>query len=107
MVGYMGAGSVWKSVSSSEPEQFICNYSEWRMEDDDAIQRILFARSNDLVHWHKVDDAASFRIDERFYQKIKKDPMGRGSGLVGMDSASFHAQTVDTTATGPPHQGTR
>ena len=76
MVRYMGAGSVWKSISSSEPEQFICNYSEWRMEDDDAIQRILVARSNDLVHWHKVDDAASFRIDERFYQKIKKDAHG-------------------------------
>lgn len=76
MVRYLGTGSVWKAADFVETERFLCNYSEWRMEDDDAIQSILFAWSDDLIHWHKFDEDHIFGIDVRFYQKTKADAHG-------------------------------
>lgn len=76
MVRYLGTGSVWKGTPPAETECFICNYSEWRMEGSTPIQNILFAWSEDLVHWHKFSDDLAFKIDERFYEKTKEDPQG-------------------------------
>ncbi|MGC9467938.1 MAG: hypothetical protein ACP5HS_05065 [Anaerolineae bacterium] len=76
MIRYLGTGSVWRAADAAETERFLCNYSEWRKEGDHAVQRVLFATSDDLVTWHKLGDRHAFTIDERFYQKIKPDAHG-------------------------------
>jgi len=76
MVRYLGAGSVWKDTGFEAPGRFLCNYSEWRKEGQAAVQSLLFAWSQDLIHWRKLGDEAMFRIDEVYYQKIKPDPRG-------------------------------
>ena len=76
MVTYLGMGSVWKDPNFEESRRFLCNYSEWRLEAGSPVQNILFAWSNDLIHWHKFGDELMFKIDERFYLKVKPDPRG-------------------------------
>ena len=76
MSGYLGTGSVWKDADFSATRRFLCNYSEWRMDGDRLVQNILFAWSDDLIHWHKFGDEYMFSIDEQFYQKIKEDAQG-------------------------------
>jgi len=76
MIRYLGTGSVWKNADAARTERFLCNYSEWRMEGENPIQSIFFAWSNDLIHWHKFDDGLMFRIDERYYEKVKADARG-------------------------------
>ncbi len=77
MVRYLGAGSVWKSTDFAKTGRFLCNYSEWRAEGGATpVEVLLFAWSTDLVHWQKFGDELAFRIDERFYQKIKENPHG-------------------------------
>lgn len=56
LVGYLGTGSVWKDPHFAETGRFLCNYSEWRMDSDRMVQNILFAWSDDLVHWNKFGD---------------------------------------------------
>lgn len=74
MVRYLGGtGPVWKDLSESKTERFLCNYSEWRMDGADMVQNILFAWSKDLIHWHKFSDDRMFKIDERFYKRIEAD----------------------------------
>jgi hypothetical protein len=76
MVGYLGTGSLWKDAAFAETGRFLCNYSEWRLESNHYVQTILFAWSNDLIHWHKFGDDLMFKIDERFYEKVKEDARG-------------------------------
>jgi hypothetical protein len=76
MVRYLGAGSVWPAVDFAHTGRWLCNYSEWRQEGGASVQSLLFAWSQDLLHWHKLGDQAMFRIDERFYQKVKADAHG-------------------------------
>ncbi len=76
MIRYLGTGSVWKDADFAETCRFLCNYSEWRMEDNHPIQNILFAWSDDLMHWHKFGDDLMFKIDGRFYEKVKENPRG-------------------------------
>ena len=76
MVRYLGAGSVWKDADFTETGRFLCNYSEWRVDGNNQVQNILFAWSEDLMHWHKFGDDFVFEIDERFYEKVKEDARG-------------------------------
>lgn len=76
MVGYLGTGSVWKDPHFAETGRFLCNYSEWRMVGDKMIQNILFAWSEDLIHWAKLGDDSMFRIDEQFYRRVNEDAHG-------------------------------
>lgn len=76
MVRYLGSGSVWQDPLFAQTGRFFCNYSEWRKEGDKNVQRILFAWSDDLLHWNKFDDRFAFQIDERFYQRINQDARG-------------------------------
>jgi len=69
-VYYLGTGYVWKHSDFEENGKFICNYSEHRKEDNGKItQNILFAWSNDLIHWNKFGDESIFKVDNRFYDK--------------------------------------
>lgn len=70
MLDYLGAGSVWPDPNFADTGRFFCNYSEWRAEGEHHVQNILFAWSQDLVHWHKFGDELMFKVDERFYAKI-------------------------------------
>lgn len=76
MVRYLGTGSVWKDVDFAETGRFLCSYSEWRVEGNNPIQNILFAWSDDLIRWHKFSDDFIFKIDERFYEKVKENARG-------------------------------
>ena len=76
LVGYLGTGSVWKDPRFAQTARFLCNYSEWRMDGDRMVQNILFAWSDDLLHWIKFGDDHLFRIDERFYEKVNEDVGG-------------------------------
>jgi hypothetical protein len=68
MVGYLGTGSVWSDLCS--PGRFLCNYSEWRDDGTGkAQQKILFASSDDLIHWNKLGDDHMFGADERHYER--------------------------------------
>jgi len=70
MVHFLGTGSVWKAVDFAESGCFICNYSEWRLDETGRrTQNILFARSEDLVHWTKYGDQHLFPVDTRFYER--------------------------------------
>jgi len=85
MVNYLGTGAVWKSVDFEKTGRFICNYSEWRKEEDGkCTQNILFAWSTDLIHWNKFGDEYMFKVDERFYEKYGRwdciFPMPRPEG---------------------------
>jgi hypothetical protein len=74
MVEYLGTGAVWPAADFAQSRRFICNYSEWRAGEngEKPTQNILFAWSEDLIHWHKYGDEFMFRVDERYYE-----PQGR------------------------------
>ena len=69
MVTYLGTGAVWRNTDAAKGGRFICNYSEWRREGDRETQNILFAWSDDLIHWTKYGDDNMFRIDTRWYEQ--------------------------------------
>ena len=70
MVTYLGTGAVWKSPDFDNSGRFICNYSEWRVEEDSRqTQNILFAWSDDLMNWTKFGDDHIFKVDTRFYEQ--------------------------------------
>ena len=70
MVTYLGTGAVWKSPDFDNSGRFICNYSEWRVEEDGRqTQNILFAWSDDLMNWTKFGDDHIFRVDTRYYEQ--------------------------------------
>ena len=70
MVTYLGTGAVWKSPDFDNSGRFICNYSEWRVEEDGRqTQNILFAESQDLMNWTKFGDDHIFKVDTRFYEQ--------------------------------------
>lgn len=67
MVFYLGTGSVWKSPNFDRDRTFICNYSEWRETEGGRKQNILFAVSDNLIHWRKLGDEYMFSPDESLY----------------------------------------
>lgn len=69
MVAYLGTGAVWKNTGLAEVGRFICNYSEYRCEDGKETQNILFAWSDDLIHWNKFGDDNMFQVDTRWYDR--------------------------------------
>lgn len=70
MVTYLGTGAVWKSPDYDTSGLFICNYSEWRVEEDGRqTQNIFFARSEDLMNWTKFGDDHIFKVDTRYYEQ--------------------------------------
>ena len=70
MVTYLGTGAIWKSPDFDSSGRFICNYSEWRVEDDGRqTQNILFAWSDDLMNWTKFGDDHIFKVDTRYYEQ--------------------------------------
>jgi hypothetical protein len=68
MVHFLGTGSVWPDPCKAS--SFLCNYSEHRL-DEQGKQRqcILFAGSDDLIHWTKLGDEHICWIDERYYER--------------------------------------
>ena len=70
---YLGTGSVWKSPQFSDNGRFICNYSEWRQEENGLRQTIFFAESRDLVHWEKLGDSNCFLPDTSFYRQYQEE----------------------------------
>ena len=85
MVTYCGTGAVWKSGDYDQSRRFICNYSEWRKDNDgNETQNILFAWSEDLVHWTKYGDEFIFKIDRRWYDRYGRwdciSPLPRRDG---------------------------
>jgi len=67
MVHYLGTGSVWPDPCN--PGRFLCNYSEHRLDEEGKRRQcILFAWSDDLIHWTKFDDEHIFWVDERYYE---------------------------------------
>ena len=73
MVNYLGTGSVWKSAHSDYAGKFFCNYSEWRKVGDEVRQNILFAVSDDLIHWEKFGDEHMFSPDTAFYKEFTRE----------------------------------
>ncbi len=70
MVSYLGTGAVWKAVDYARSGRFICNYSEWRKDESGKeTQNILFAWSEDLIHWTKFGDDHMFKVDSRWYEQ--------------------------------------
>ena len=70
MVTYLGTGAVWKSPDYDSSGRFICNYSEWRVEEDGRqTQNIFFAWSEDLMNWTKFGDDHIFTVDTRYYEQ--------------------------------------
>jgi len=68
MVHFLGTGSVWPDPGREG--RFLCNYSEHRLDDSGKRRQcILFAWSDDLIHWTKFGDDRIFRIDERYYER--------------------------------------
>lgn len=70
MVTFLGTGSIWKSVDFNKSKKFICNYSEWQIDEyGKDTQNILFAWSCDLINWTKYDDDTIFSIDTKWYEQ--------------------------------------
>ena len=65
---WMGTGHIIEAPDFKNHPKWIMNYSEWFGDKQD----IMFATSEDLVHWKKVDDTFRFVQDERWYM-----PKGR------------------------------
>lgn len=75
MVFYLGTGAIWKSPYFEQDKLFLCNYSEWRKDEETGlnVQNIFFAKSTDLIHWEKLGEENIFKIDESFYKKYELD----------------------------------
>lgn len=68
MVHFLGTGSVWPDPRDTG--RFLCNYSEHRLDDQGRRRQcILFAWSEDLIHWTKFGDDTIFWVDERYYER--------------------------------------
>ena len=68
MVHFLGTGSVWPDPR--QEGRFFCNYSEHRIDESGKRRQcILFAWSDDLIHWNKLTDDTIFWIDERYYER--------------------------------------
>jgi hypothetical protein len=76
MVRYMGFGSLWRNLLGEGYPKYICNYSEWQIESGINVQTIYFAASDDLMNWHMLGNEHAFRIDERFYERVKLGASG-------------------------------
>ena len=61
---WMGTGHIIESPNFKNHPQWIMNYSEWFGDKQD----IMFATSDDLLHWEKVNDSLRFIQDERWYK---------------------------------------
>ncbi len=61
---WIGTGHIIEAPGFAIHPQWIMNYSEWVGDKQD----IMFAISDDLVHWKKVDDSLRFVQDERWYK---------------------------------------
>ena len=105
MVEYLGTGAVWQSPDFARTGKFLCNYSEWRLEEATGkkTQNILFAWSTDLIHWTKLGDEFMFRVDERYYDKYGRwdciYPLPRAEG-------GYWGTWTATAKPDSPHQGT-
>lgn len=68
MENFLGTGSVWPDPKNKG--RFLCNYSEWHMDESGKRRQcILFAWSDDLIHWNKFEDEHIFWIDEKYYER--------------------------------------
>jgi predicted GH43/DUF377 family glycosyl hydrolase len=65
---WMGTGHIIEAPGFENHSKWIMNYSEWFGEKQD----IMFATSDDLVHWNKVSESLRFVQDPRWYH-----PKGR------------------------------
>ena len=75
MVTYLGTGAVWKSPDFDSSGRFICNYSEWRVEEDGRqTQNIFFAWSEDLMNWTKFGDDHIFKVEHPLLRATR--PLG-------------------------------
>lgn len=80
---WMGTGHIIESPGFNYHPQWIMNYSEWFGDKQD----IMFATSEDLLHWEKVNDSLRFTQDECWYK-----PKGRWDCIdcVKRDDGSFY-----------------
>lgn len=68
MVFFLGTGSVWPDPINKG--RFLCNYSEFRLDESGKRRQcILFAWSDDLLHWTKFGDEHIFWVDEQYYER--------------------------------------
>lgn len=96
MSNYFGTGAVWKSLT--DPDLFICNFSEWRELEGGLSQQIYFAYSKDLIHWDKFGDDHCFAVDPQHYRVYQNDharwdciyPLRYDSGYFGVWTATPH-----------------
>ncbi|RPI33659.1 MAG: hypothetical protein EHM70_05310 [Chloroflexota bacterium] len=97
MVRYLGSGSICKAAGFEQTGSFLCNYSEWRKEEEKNVQNILFASSTDLIHWKKFPNDTIFKIDERYYKKIDvnaqwvwQDPRWEGISVIPKSGGGYY-----------------
>ena len=103
MVVFLGTGSVWKDPLFEENSRFLINYSEWRSDEQGRpVQNILFAHSQDLVHWEKFGDGEMFKIDPEFYE-----PHGRWDCIntYPKDGGGYWGSWTATPRGGDIHHG--
>jgi len=65
---WMGTGHIIEAPGFANHPKWIMNYSEWFGDKQD----IMFATSDDLIHWTKVNDSLRFVQDPKWYH-----PKGR------------------------------
>ncbi len=95
---WMGTGHIIESRNFRDQPQWIMNYSEWFGDKQD----IMFATSDDLLYWEKVNDSFRFTQDERWYK-----PNGRWDCIdcVKRDDGSFYGYfTADPISEKFDHQ---
>ncbi len=75
MVIYLGTGAVWQSTDFPRDKTFICNYSEWRKDEEtgENYQSIFFATSKDLIRWQKTGEQDVFCVDTDKYLRFEKE----------------------------------
>ncbi len=61
---WMGTGHIIEAPDFKNHNRWIMNYSEWVGDKQD----IMFATSDDLLHWTKVNDSCRFIQDGRWYK---------------------------------------
>ncbi len=60
---WMGTGHIIEAPDFKNHPKWIMNYSEWFGDKQD----IMFATSDDLIHWNKVSDSLRFVQDPKWY----------------------------------------
>ncbi len=80
---WMGTGHIIEAPGFAGHPKWIMNYSEWFGDKQD----IMFATSEDLIHWNKVSDTLRFVQDPRWYH-----PKGRWDCIdcVKRDDGSYY-----------------